>query len=405
MSKADRLHLLTTLFNLKTLNEIYKANEWDLYHPVIGVNSRIVPSFLKKKKVLLVMYIFILSFSSPIWVLWLFIKAVYYKGVNNYINYKGERIFLLASSALPRVVNNAGIKEGEDDKWLEVPWLSYVESKGKNIITVFHLVTFKDIWSSYVDSVIVVFYSLFRKGYRYVLPMLISFRWLLYKKAICRIPNNVELVFANQIDSFATLFGRLPHYNKTLVQHGSEIVLENPLNIGTDLYQYHKQYGFWSYKLPVRYKDVTRVYCFTEKERIAMSSDVLNCDPEVYYVGYSLKQFNENLAGDKAILIVGYYSLFNKKEEELITFFQGSGIKIYLKNHPVFPSSVYNQMRDKLVFELLDGPRFPKVDYVFSYGSTLALEYENLGARVILYNYMDENKLRSTLEEVINSLQ
>ena len=136
-----------------------------------------------------------------------------------------------------------------------------------------------------------------------------------------------------------------------------------------------------------------------------MSSDVLNCDPEVYYVGYSLKQFNENLAGDKAILIVGYYSLFNKKEEELITFFQGSGIKIYLKNHPVFPSSVYNQMRDKLVFELLDGPRFPKVDYVFSYGSTLALEYENLGARVILYNYMDENKLRSTLEEVINSLQ
>lgn len=405
MSKADRLHLLTTLFNINTLNEIDKANGWETYHPVLGTKSRIVPSFLKKKREALIIYIFLLSISFPLWGFWLFLKAVYCKVVSPHIIYRGERLFLLASSALPRVVENARIHEGAEDKWLEVPWLTYSESKGKNTIIVFSLVTFNDIWSSYVDSVLVVFYSLFRKGYRYVLPMLISFRWLLYKKAICRIPNNVELVFANQIDSFATLFWRLPHYNKTLVQHGSEIVLENPLNIGTDLYQYHKQYGFWSYKLPVRYKDVTRVYCFTEKERIAMSSDVLNCDPEVYYVGYSLKQFNENLAGDKAILIVGYYSLFNKKEEELITFFQGSGIKIYLKNHPVFPSSVYNQMRDKLVFELLDGPRFPKVDYVFSYGSTLALEYENLGARVILYNYMDENKLRSTLEEVINSLQ
>ena len=114
----------------------------------------------------------------------------------------------------------------------------------------------------------------------------------------------------------------------------------------------------------------------------------------------NILKFNENLGGDKAILIIAYFDLFYEKERKLISLLQNRAVKIYLKNHPLFPASVYSDLKKEYDFILLDGPIFPKVDYVFSYSSTLALEYENLGAKVILYNNMDDETLRRTVDSV-----
>ena len=104
------------------------------------------------------------------------------------------------------------------------------------------------------------------------------------------------------------------------------------------------------------------------------------------------------------ILIVGYSTLYIDKETELIKRFQGTGIRVYLKNHPTLQVSAYKEIQSFLDFVLLDGPIFPKVDVVFSYSSTLALEYDALGVEVILYDSLPEEVLSETIERTIKRI-
>lgn len=404
MAKIDRLHYLTSLFNLDVLNEIDKANGYNTYHPFLGVRSRITPVYLKTHISLLKIYIGFLTIIYPVIGLVLTGGAVLGIIGNKKLHDFGARAFLLASIALPRVVKNAGITNRADDVWLKLPWMRYNDCEGHNLLSSFSLLSVVDTINAFWDSIIIVYYVYRKKGCKFVLPTFLSIRWLLYNLAIRKLPNNTELFFANHKDSYAALFKFLPFPRKNLIQHGTEIVLENPANIGTELYEYNKQYNFWSNKLPVKYKDIAVLYCFTEKERVALSSSVLNCSPEVRYVGYSLKQFNENIDGKKAILIVGYSTLYIDKETELIKRFQGTGIRVYLKNHPTLQVSAYKEIQSSLDFVLLDGPIFPKVDVVFSYSSTLALEYDALGVEVILYDSLPEEVLSETIERTIKRI-
>jgi len=404
MAKIDRLHFLTSLSNLDVLNEIDKANDYSTYHPFLGARSKLVPSFLRSNTSLLKIYIAIIVYVYPFiglaFTIRAFINILWDKNNNPH----GRRAFLFASIALPRVTKNAGLTIKEDDVWLILPWMNYTNKECINVTSPFSLLSFNDAIKASWDSIIVVYYAYRKKGCKFVLPTLLSIRWFFFNLAIRKLPSDTELFFANHKDSFAVLFKYLPHSRKCLIQHGTEIVLENPSHIGSDFYEYNEQYNFWSNKLPVRYNDIAVLYCFTEKERVAMSSSVLNCSPEVRYVGYSLKQFNENIDGKKAILIVGYSTLYIDKETELIKRFQGTGIRVYLKNHPTLQVSAYKKIQSSLDFVLLDGPIFPKVDVVFSYSSTLALEYDALGVEVILYDSLPEEVLSETIERTIKRI-
>lgn len=404
MSKIDRLHFLTSFINLKILNEIDKRNGLYNDDSILGIGSKAIPHAIKDSNILLKVYLYSVAFLYPVWILLFVLLAL----VNIKVKkspYKGKKLFLLSSIALPRVVRNAGIEEDNEDGWLEIPWFTFKDTEDKKVLSVFQFISRLDILSAYWDSVLVVIYLLKRNGLQYIIPAIKSFRCFLYNKAMKSIPCHVELIFANHKDTFATLIDALPHQKKTLVQHGTEILMENPNHIGHPYYSYHEDGNYWSQNLPCRYKSLNKLYCFSKKELEAMSTSVLNCSPEVFYVGYSLKQFNENLEGDKAILIIAFYDLYYEKERELISLLQNRGIKIYLKNHPLFSASVYSELGKEYSFILLDGAIYPKVDVVFSYSSTLALEYENLGVRIILYNNMDHNMLVNTVDTVCNEIE
>ena len=135
-----------------------------------------------------------------------------------------------------------------------------------------------------------------------------------------------------------------------------------------------------------------------------MFASVVNCKPKVDIVGYSLKQFNENLEGDKAVLIVAYYERYYEKECNLVSMLQSKGVKIYLKNHPIFPSSVYDDLKNKYDVTVLTGARFPKVDICFSYSSTLALEYEDLGVKTILYDNLRDEDIQQIVTDVCEEI-
>lgn len=403
MSKSDRLIYLVSLANDKALNELDRLNGLKTYEFVMG--SKFIPTFLKKSLRLQKLYVFLIVISSPLWNLCFTLRALIDGIRYTKTSFKGEKLFLLASPALPKVTKNAGIEERENDRWLEIPWLHYSDIKDKRYISVFNLISVSDVLSSYVDAVSVVFYLYGTKGYRFTLPSLKAYRWFIYNKAIRAVPLDVELFFSNHKNTFAVLFDNLPHHHKTLIQHGTEIIMENPNNINFPFYRYDEHYGFWSENLPYKYKHLSCQYCFTEKERVAMSMSIVNCLPETHIVGYSLKNFNENLEGDSAILIIGYYSLFFEREKRLLSMLSNCGIKVYLKNHPIFPPSVYDKIINQYNFTLLNGPRFPKVDVVFTYSSTLALEYEDLGAKIILYDKMDDEELKLEVKRVVDEIK
>ncbi len=405
MSKIDRLHFLTSFINLKILSEIDKINGIDNGNSILGISSKAIPRTLKGNRAFVKIYLCLISFLFPVWILFFVLLAIINILKIKKEPYKGEKLFLLSSIALPRVVNNAGIDVEKEDGWLAIPWFKFRDIEDKRVLSVFHFINLFDILSAYWDSVLVVAYLLKRSGLQYIIPAIKCYRCFLYNKALQRIPSQVELIFANHKDTFATLIDALPHQKKSLVQHGTEILMENPNNIKNPYYCFHEDGNYWSQNLPFRYKSLNKLYCFSKKELEAMKTSVLNCAPEVVYVGYSLKKFNENLNGEKAILIIAFYDLYYEKERELISLLQNKGIRIYLKNHPLFSATVYSDLEREYSFVLLDGPRYPKVDVVFSYSSTLALEYENLGARIILYNNMDHNTLVNTVDTVCKQIE
>ncbi len=403
MSRTDRLCFLISLCNNEALNEIDRLNGLNTYEPVL--ESKFIPRLFNKYAFTQKLFVFFVVVASPLWNLFFLLKALLGRIKNHRICYKGKKLFLLASHALPKVVKNAGIIEDKEDKWLVIPWIEYKQAEGKEIINVFNLLEIRDIWESYWNSVILSFFLLRKKGHKYTLPVLKAFRWFLYNNAIRMVSVDVELVFSNHKNSYATLFDYLPHTKKTLIQHGTEILMENPQNIKFPYYRYNEQFAFWAQNLPFKYKKLTKLFCFSQKEKIALKMSVLNCEPETVIVGYSLKSFNENLEGDVAVLIIGYYSLYYEREQLLLSMLNNSGIKVYLKNHPNFSAGVYSNFLNKYNFTLLDGPRFPKVNVVFSYGSTLALEYEALGTKIILYDKLNREELDIVVKQVVANLK
>lgn len=405
MSKLDRIHFMVSLYNRTFLNDIEREEGLNTHEEILGLNSCGIPKFIKSNRLLirLSMPLFVLLYSIKLFVFLVkTLEEIYI--AKRICKYEAEKIFLYASKALPRVVEGANIKVEGDEKWLLLPWQKDFAVEGLEVITVFDLIKKRDAFSCFIDSLLVILLTYRKKSYKSVLAALSSFRWFLYNKAILKVPYDVELVFANHKDSYAPLFDNLPHQYKTLVQHGTEVVMVNPNNVSNPYYRYDKEGHFWVNNMPFKYKHLTKVYCFTPKELKALSMSILGNVPEVIIVGYPLKEFNENLDGDEAILIIGNYGVFHEKESRLLGLLQNTGVKIYLKNHPIYPASVYKGFLTMFDFVLLDGSRFPKVNYVFTYCSTLALEYEALGANIIFYDKMSEEDLRHTVDGVISKL-
>ena len=187
----------------------------------------------------------------------------------------------------------------------------------------------------------------------------------------------------------------LLHYflkNKHLLQHGTEIIRKLDTGLTDTEMTYNEEYKFWSYNLPYKYQSVKKVYAFSEKEYIALCCSILNNKPSYEIVGYSLKTSPLN-DSKKSVMIIGYYSNYADKEELLLNKLQNHNLRLFLKNHPCQSVKWYDEMVKRYDFELIDKPYFPAVDYVISYDSTLALEYEAVGCKVLYYDEYDVDQI------------
>lgn len=307
-----------------------------------------------------------------------------YKFYQKHVLFNKE--YFLAVSDFPLCLQQKVLNYSKNAIWLTNIGLSKEKftAGGQKYQPIEQLITVKDIFESFVNSlyapiIVAKFYGTF-----YILYTLNSFDWFVYKKALDRIPNFSTIVFFNQKDRWLPLIDSVITEKKVLIQHGTEIVKKK-----SNLLLEYKD-GLYCYDMPYKYETVTELYAFSDEDYNALLHSSISNSPKKHVVGFGFKV--DSIDKDRfSILIVGVGSVSpnNNIEETIIKLLSQLDVDIFLKKHPTINSDIYNDLRSAFDFHFIDYAFFPNVDVVISYESTLALEYESIGTTVLYYTEHD----------------
>lgn len=162
------------------------------------------------------------------------------------------------------------------------------------------------------------------------------------------------------------------------------------LNGGLNSRKIFVQHGFLSgkWKLVKRIGKVDYAFYINEEQRLICEKMLFDNNP-TYELLEGLK-FTQNLPSDKkSVLIIGN-SIYNGIEEKIIQkLSKNHSLLLFVKPHPgLKDNSFYHKMESQYGIILLNKDDYPEVNYVFSYNSTLATQYEDAG--VVVYRYKDD---------------
>jgi len=384
--------------NLKYLNEYYRLTNSNEYSSILGINQN--RKIFYRFPILFKLYGIAIICSYPIvLIIWL-IKAII-NVFQHHKNWEANSYFLLTSTALPRVIKRLP-QIPNNYLWLETPWLKTLGLDINKTITVFDVLGVYDIIISFLGAIIMFYYFLFKKGPWNVLLEYYDFQWLLFFQTLQKIDDNKELYFCSHMDNWVPLIDNHKSTKKYLIQHGTLIHKKDPYKLQDILLKYIPSINIWCYNIPYKYRSITKVYSFTDNEYTAVCSSILANDVPHETVGLSIElqpQPNDKIN----VLIIGYYPRYNVYEEKLINVLtKNKKIRVYLKNHPTVSSSNYDSLRSNFDFVFINDATYPDADLVFSYESTLALEYKSMGKNVYLYDEIqitDDN-----IKDIINKL-
>lgn len=371
------------------LNDLYKKSGKSEYRRVL-----LEPSRFKGNRVLVFLLCIAYWLLMPFFFGGKVIKAIITKKKYSYSNKIYKKYFLLSmNESLPRIVKNAKIPTAES-AWIvkDEPY-----NEDMNYISYFRYLNLKDLFCLYFVSLVAYYKSVFRYGMQVSILAAEAYEFMLRYRGCSCFPIESDYYFCNHMDRNAVLIDNLPQGNKYLIQHGTMIMRSLRIGLSSDDMVCDNEKSIWTYNIPYKYNSIKKVYCFSEKEYLALCMSILHNRPCYEVVGYSLKTTPINDMR-KSVLIIGYYSNYAEKEERLISKLQNYNIKLFLKNHPCQAGKWYQEMINKYNFEFIDAPYFPAVNYVVSYESTLALEYESVGSKVFYY---DEYTIDQIVERIL----
>lgn len=249
--------------------------------------------------------------------------------------------------------------------------------KEKNLLTVNDFIHIAEVGKIYINC-FKVFCALWKKfSYAKTIYALQFSEYHLVWNALNKVEKDVTLYTGTQRDRWVILVDKLPHKRKIILQHG----IEDPVN---DRMRY-------------KVKNFTELYAFNPTEAHKLIAACLQSEPLIHCFTSGLKL--EKIADPKkSVLIIGHWKTELEKELYIIEHLQNSGFRIFLKNHPTLDKSMYFDYMSDYEFTLLDNTVFPDIDYIVSYDSTLALEYEIAGKHVYKYENFEK------LDEIVNLL-
>lgn len=279
----------------------------------------------------------------------------------------------------------------DSDVLLNYPYsFNEVERKG-TIIKIYNILTVRILFCTLFDAIYVNILLFVRFGYNSLFFGLSAFHWFLLFNSLNSIDPSVEVVICNQKDRWAILLDMLNTKKKTIVQHGTNILKYLPNNKIKSYYVYDENTELYYMNMPYKLKNISHLYAFNELEAKYILLGEQKAHPNIEYIGYRLQLSDMECPG-KSILIIGEYTNYSDIETRLIEYFDNTNFKLFLKSHPLVAPIVYEDLLSRYNFTLLTGKMYPRVDIVFSYNSTLALEYESFNIPVVYYDcILDDN--------------
>ena len=246
-----------------------------------------------------------------------------------------------------------------------IPYITNKIYQGLDIISIYSGIVLNDVIKSYYKAIctIIIIYKKYRTR-DFLTRSYSSFEYYLayyYTQRSCA--SNVY-IFTSTYSKWAFLHGYLQH--KTIfLQHGwlsNESI--NLLKIGS----------------------ANAAYYISEQQKHVCEGLLFNNKPEAHY----LKGIKFNIIPDKTkinILLV-CESGFRRKELKIIEeIAKNKDLRLFVKPHPKDKDiEVFENLKEECGLIILQGYNFPAVDYVISYESTLAIEYEMKGVTTLVYD-------------------
>lgn len=308
--------------------------------------------------------------------------------------------YFIATSNFSKSINNRINKYIRNACWLLNDGINSSDYliPSKKYIYSLHVVNIRDLFSAFAGVFFSYFLILKQFGSYYMLRSLNAFQWLLFKKACDKIPFDSSIFFIDHKDRWAYLEDHIDCKLKTLIQHGSEIsnCLENIAKI-RELKPVPG--GGWAQNnIPSKFKTLTKVIAFSDKEISAIKISLIDCSPEYKIGGYDFETYP--LGSEKfSVLIIAFSGDFFEIESQIIKELQDFPIDIYVKNHPTQSNEQYVNLKSKFRFNLLTEQRFPHVNCVITYDSTLAHEYKSVGIEVLYHTILSIEKIKKTIKK------
>ena len=384
-NKEHRIYV-DSLQNMLFLNEIYRLSESKEYKKKINE-----PSMLKGNWLLVNTAAVLFAVGFPLLTTYYLVCNFIWKRRKNNpdCTIVGKRVFLsFLNSALYRLASSKRLIN-DDDVWV----LGHNETiDGVRNLSMYSFVSYGDLIKAFFVSLVSYYQALSKYGIKVAFLGLSTYDWHVRYQIGMNIPIECELIFCNHMEQNAVLIDALPHKHKTLIQHGTLLLLHNSHSIQWPLMIENKDLHYWTYNVPRKYSTIEKVYAFSEKEYHALCDSILTNRPQLTVIGYGLKTY-EVEGGKKTVLIIGLFRKYGDKEEELIQSLQGLDINLILKNHPTQDVAAYDALKKRYHFTLLNDSRFPKAEVVISYDSTLALEYSDCGTKVYYYEDYDVKEI------------
>lgn len=256
------------------------------------------------------------------------------------------------------------------DKW----------DRSKRCHSLFEYINIWNVIQAYVLSVIAIIGAQTKLKFKFVFRTFNSFEFFLTYFVLRNIPDTITLCFCNQMDRWAILFDDAPQKNRILFQHGIEVPTAD-----------------W----PVKFEHTDTVYVLSMKESELLFRAAFKVRPSHVYVlkpTIILTKMNDDR--NFKILIVGFpgYLRF-EKEQAIVKAFAKDNTTVYLKPHPGKEdmTTYLNLEKDYPNCKIILDNKFPDVDVVVSYRSTLAVEYQAHNKFVMMY---DDYTIEEIIEEI-----
>lgn len=228
-----------------------------------------------------------------------------------------------------------------------------------------------DYLGAYFDSLFSVIYGMIKLDDRAdVLQLYVAYEWFFTYRVLESISPLVDnIFFANHYDRWAVLFDKVfANRNITLIQHG---LLSDQVSV--------------SYKL----SNINYIYIFDSYSKQLFSKFVDAEEVEFHYLSSTISL--DEVAVDRFTLLFIGQPHSAQKEVEIANRISMSNMDMHvmIKPHPLYGTSIY---KGAIGADILSNKDFfPRVDLALCYESTLGLEYESSGVKVLWWKGMNSD--------------